>query len=79
MPSCSTATAAATRFEAFRQDAPYLFDPSDPGLAEHDSGLKTLECTKRAAAYGLWGIWSLFGPRLFGDLVDVTFAMGKAL
>ena len=64
------------RFEAFRQDAPYLFDPAAPGLAEYDSGLKTVECTKRAAAFGLWGVWSLFGRQLFADMVDVTFAMG---
>ena len=70
---------AAHRFEAFRQDAPYLFDPTAPGLAEYDSGLKTLECTKRAAVFGLWGAWSLFGPQLFGDLVDVTFSMGRIL
>jgi len=61
------------RFEAFRQDAPYLFDPSAPGMAEYDSGMLTPECTKRAAAYGLWGTWSLFGPQLFEDLVDITF------
>lgn len=67
------------RFDAFRQEAPYLFDPSSPGLAEYDSGLKTLECTKRAATFGLWGVWSLFGPRLFEDLVDVTFDLGWAL
>ena len=68
---------AAHQFEAFRQDAPYLFDPAAPGLAEFDSGLRTVECTKRAAAFGLWGVWSLFGPQLFADLVDVTFAMGR--
>ena len=67
------------RFEAFRQDAPYLFDPSDPGLAEHDSGMKTLECTKRAAALGLWGTWATFGERLFEDLVDITFALARNL
>ena len=67
------------RFEAFRQDAPYLFDPSDPGLAEYDSGLKTVECTKRAATFGLWGTWSLFGRGLFADLVDVTFDLGQQL
>ncbi len=67
------------RFEAFRQDAPYLFDPSAPGLADFDSGLKTVECTKRAAAFGLWGVWSLFGPGLFGDMVDVTFDLGQQL
>lgn len=67
----------AHRFEAFRQDAPYLFDPAAPGLAEYDSGMKTVECTKRAAAFGLWGVWSMFGHQLFADMVDVTFAMGR--
>ena len=66
-------------YEAFRQNAPYLFDPSAPGLAEFDSGLRTVECTKRAAAMGLWGVWSLFGPQLFADMVDVTFALGRSL
>lgn len=66
-------------YEAFRQSAPYLFDPSAPGLADFDGGLRTLECTKRGAALGLWGVWSMFGPRLFEDLVDVTFALGRSL
>jgi L-2,4-diaminobutyrate decarboxylase len=66
------------RFEAFRQDAPYLFDPAAPGLAEYDSGMKNVECTKRAAAFALWGVWSLFGRQLFTDMVDVTFALGHA-
>lgn len=70
---------AAHRFEAFRQNAPYLFDPTAPGLAEYDSGLKTIECTKRAAVFGLWGLWSLFGPQLLADLVDVTFSLGQTL
>jgi L-2,4-diaminobutyrate decarboxylase len=67
------------RFEAFQQDAPYLFDPAAPGLAEFDSGTKTVECTKRAAAFGLWGVWCLFGRQLFADMVDVTFALGRTL
>ncbi|MCL5735956.1 MAG: pyridoxal-dependent decarboxylase, partial [Actinobacteria bacterium] len=66
------------RFEAFRQDAPYLFDPAAPGLAEYDSGMKTVECTKRAAAFGLWGVWCMFGRQLFADMVDVTFALGRS-
>ncbi len=70
---------AAHAFEAFRQDAPYLFDPAAPGLAAFDSALRTVECTKRAAAFGLWGVWSLFGEQLFADLVDITFAMGRVL
>jgi L-2,4-diaminobutyrate decarboxylase len=64
---------------AFQQDAPYLFDPTAPGIAEYDLGLRTIECTKRAAAFALWGVWSLFGPRLFADLVDVTFDLGRVL
>lgn len=66
-------------FRAFSQEAPYLFDASAPDLKEFDGGLRTLECTKRTAAYGLWGLWSLFGPQLFADLVDVTFDMGSQL
>lgn len=62
------------KFATFQQDAPYLFDPSAPGMADIDSGMVTIECTKRAATYGLWGIWSLFGPQIFGDLIDETFA-----
>jgi L-2,4-diaminobutyrate decarboxylase len=65
------------KFEAFRQDAPYLFDPGAPGVAEFDSALRSVECTKRAAVFGLWGLWSLFGPQLFADLVDITFSMGR--
>ena len=68
---------AAHRFDAFQQDAPYLFDPAAPGLADYDSGLRTIECTKRAAVFGLWGTWSLFGPQLFADLVDITFDLGR--
>jgi len=67
------------RFETFRQDAPYLFDPSNPGLAEYDSGVSTIECTKRALGFGLWGIWSLFGEELFEQLVDRTFERGHQL
>ena len=67
------------RFETFRQEAPYLFDPTAPGIAEFDSGLRTVECTKRAAAFGLWGIWCLYGQQLFADMVDVTFRLGEIL
>ncbi len=67
----------AHRFEAFRQDAPYLFDPTAPGLAEYDVGLQTVECTKRAAGFGLWGVWSLFGSELFRTLVEDTFALSQ--
>ena len=61
------------RFEAFRQEAPYLFDPSAPGMAEFDSGMLTVECTKQGLSAALWGMMALCGPELFGDLIDLTF------
>ncbi len=66
---------AKHRFLAFQQDAPYLFDPSAPGMADFDCGLMTMECTKRAASFGLWGVWSTYGSGVFADLVDVTFSL----
>ena len=67
----------ANSYRAFHQEAQYLFDPSAPDLREFDGGLRTLECTKRTNTYGLWGLWSLFGPQLFADLVEVTFDLGS--
>ncbi|MFN9972643.1 MAG: hypothetical protein ACK58T_22405, partial [Phycisphaerae bacterium] len=58
-------------------DAPYLFDPSNPGMAEYDSGMRTIECTKRALGFGLWGLWSVFGEEIFEQLVDHTFERAR--
>ena len=68
----------AHRFETFQQTAPYLFDPSAPGMADFDSGMRTVECTKRATGFGLWGLWSLFGERIFEQLVDRTIEMTQS-
>jgi L-2,4-diaminobutyrate decarboxylase len=65
------------RTAAFHQDAPYLFDPTAPELSDYDSGIVNLECTKRAAAFGVWGTWALFGPQLFADFVDVTIDLAQ--
>jgi L-2,4-diaminobutyrate decarboxylase len=65
------------RLATFHQEAPYLFDPGAPELADYDSGVVNLECTKRAAAFGVWGIWSLLGTQIFADMVDVTIDLGK--
>jgi L-2,4-diaminobutyrate decarboxylase len=70
-------------YAAFQQDAPYLFpDAGSSGSscrADFDGGLRTIECTKRATVFGLWGVWSLFGQQLFSDLVDTTFAAARRL
>jgi len=67
----------AHRLAAFHQEAPYLFDPLVPELAEYDSGVANLECTKRAAAFGVWGVWSLLGEQIFTDMVDVTIDLAQ--
>jgi L-2,4-diaminobutyrate decarboxylase len=65
------------RLATFHQEAPYLFDPAAPELSEFDSGIVNLECTKRAAAFGVWGIWSTFGTQIFTDMVDVTIDLAR--
>jgi L-2,4-diaminobutyrate decarboxylase len=65
------------RLATFHQEAPYLFDPAAPELAEYDSGIVNLECTKRAAAFGVWGVWSLLGTQIFMDMVDVTLDLAQ--
>jgi L-2,4-diaminobutyrate decarboxylase len=65
------------RLATFHQEAPYLFDPLAPELANFDSGIVNLECTKRAAAFGVWGVWSLLGPQIFADMVDVTIDLAR--
>ncbi len=65
------------RLATFHQEAPYLFDPAAPELADYDSGIVNLECTKRAAAFGVWGVWSLLGPQIFADMVDVTIDLAR--
>lgn len=65
------------QFAAFRQDAPYLFDPTDPGMAEYDGGTRTPECTKRAAGFGLWGTWCLFGREALESMVDYVIDLAK--
>ena len=62
---------------SFQQKAPYLFDEGNPNESHFDSALRTLECTKRAASLGLWGLWSTFGAELFSDLIDLTFGLAR--
>lgn len=63
------------QFAAFQQNAPYLFNSDDSKVAAFDSGIRTVECTKRACGFGLWGAWSLFGREVFEQIVDKVFAL----
>lgn len=62
-------TAEANR--AFSQDAPYLFD----GMNTEDvnTAARTLECTRRALAVPVWGLWSVKGEKFFEDHIDKLF------
>jgi len=68
---------AEHQLAAFQQNAPYLFQSDDRKTAVYDSGIRTLECTKRACGFGLWGAWSLFGREVFEQIVDKVFALAK--
>lgn len=65
------------RLATFHQEAPYLFDATAPELSEFDSGVVNLECTKRAAAFGVWGIWSTLGTQIFTDMVEVAIDLAQ--
>ena len=70
----------AHSWQAFRQDAPYLLNPEAPQMvASFDGAARTAECTKRSFAMGLFGLLAAYGPRLFEDLVDETFALTTRL
>lgn len=65
------------QYVAFQQDAPYLFNSDDAHIASYDSGIRTIECTKRSCGFGLWGTWSLFGREVFEQIVDKVFALAE--
>ncbi len=65
------------QYQSLNQNATYLFDAKGSETLANDTGLGTIECTKRAAALSLWGVWAIYGKQLFGDLVDMTFYMAK--
>jgi L-2,4-diaminobutyrate decarboxylase len=70
----------ADAFQAFRQDAPYLLNPEAPDeTAVFDSAVRTIECTKRSMGMSLMGLWAMYGPSLFEDLIDATFGATREL
>jgi L-2,4-diaminobutyrate decarboxylase len=62
-------------FSSFKQQASYLFAEKDEETLLLDGGLRTFECTRRGLSTALWGVWSLFGEKVFGELIDHTFAL----
>ncbi|WP_224368977.1 pyridoxal phosphate-dependent decarboxylase family protein [Hyalangium versicolor] len=79
VPSLITAVLfrdGARSFEAFAQEASYLFHGQDTRRWS-DIGLRTLECTKEMMALKLYTCLSLLGTRFFADYVTATFELAR--
>ncbi len=63
-------------YQAFAQKADYLFREHAEG-EWWDSGLRTLECTKRMMGVELWGALALHGTQMFSDYVTQMFDLGR--
>jgi len=70
---------ANDQYLAANQLATYLFDSNANRVEAFNTGLGTVECTKRAAAFSLWGCWSVYGKPLFRDLVEATFGTARLI
>jgi L-2,4-diaminobutyrate decarboxylase len=63
---------------AFHQDQSYVgFDAHEGEFAWWDSGLRTLECTKRMMALELYGSLSEHGTAFFSDYVTRMFDLAR--
>jgi L-2,4-diaminobutyrate decarboxylase len=66
-------------YEAFAQEASYLFTADSPDQEWWNLGTRTLECTKRTMAVCLYSSLASHGTELFAAIVDRLFALGRAL
>jgi L-2,4-diaminobutyrate decarboxylase len=66
-------------YEAFAQQASYLFASSRPEETWWDLGQRTLECTKRMMALEVWACLRAYGEELFGAIVDRQHALACEL
>jgi L-2,4-diaminobutyrate decarboxylase len=57
-------------YEAFAQQASYLFAQAAPEERWFDLGTRTLECTKRMMAIEIWTALRTHGEAWFGEVVD---------
>ncbi|MBL9018400.1 MAG: pyridoxal-dependent decarboxylase [Myxococcales bacterium] len=82
MPALVTAVlykAEASSYEAFAQQASYLFAGTQPSDTWWDLGQRTLECTKRAMSFELWAALRVHGEAWFGACVDRQIALTATL
>jgi L-2,4-diaminobutyrate decarboxylase len=57
-------------YQAFRQDASYVFDTKASIYTELDSAEQNFECTKRPLIMGLWVLWAIYGRGLFAEQIE---------
>jgi len=80
MPALVTAVVfrdAKRSYEAFAQQASYLFAESDPQERWFDVGSRTLECTKRMLSLKLYAALRVYGARLFADYIAATIDLAQ--
>lgn len=66
-------------YEAFAQEASYLFEPVDQQRECFDVGRRTLECTKRGLGALAFILIQTHGTRLFGESVDLLIQRTREL
>jgi L-2,4-diaminobutyrate decarboxylase len=66
-------------YEAFAQQASYLFAGGAPAETWWDLGQRTLECTKRMMAIEVWSALRVHGEAWFGEVVDRLCELAAAL
>jgi L-2,4-diaminobutyrate decarboxylase len=69
----------AHAYDAFAQQASYLFAQTRAEETWWDLGHRTLECTKRAMAIELWTALRAHGEAWFGEVVDRQHALAAEL
>jgi L-2,4-diaminobutyrate decarboxylase len=66
-------------YDAFAQQASYLFSAEARDATWWDLGQRTLECTKRMMAIEVWTALRVHGEAWFGELVDRQVALATEL
>jgi L-2,4-diaminobutyrate decarboxylase len=82
MPALVTAVLfkrGGNAYEAFAQQASYLFAATRPDQTWWDLGTRTLECTKRMMAIELWCALRVHGEGWFGEVIDRQLALTAEL
>lgn len=66
-------------YEAFAQEASYLFQGNSNSDETFNTSYRTLECTKRMMGLKLWAAFSLYGAGGLGKLVERVFGTAQLL